>query len=74
MTDDIIARIDRVLALPGPKNRYTDEDVNVLTYIRRQITAEGIAARDEDHKIVTHLLEAAKARLAPYERNIPNEL
>lgn len=66
--DRIVARIDRWLRAGGSQTRYGEDDASVLRYVRSQLTPEGYAARSDDDKNVLHLIEVAKVRLAPYDK------
>lgn len=63
----MIDRIDAVLATSTRTDRYGTDDLAVLAYIRKQITAAGLERRGEDDQNVNHLLEVANMRLTPYE-------
>lgn len=68
--EQMIERIDVVLANEAKLDRYSIDDESVLTYVRDNLTAEAIEARvaDEfDSGSVVHLMEVAKMRLRPYE-------
>jgi hypothetical protein len=58
----IIARIDAVY------DRLSQEDDEVLTYVRSQLSPAGMAQRDEWDRGVDHLREVADQRLKPYEQ------
>lgn len=66
--DRMLERIEAVLNDVGARtDRYGPDDIAVLVYIRNQITEAGLARRGEDDQNVSHLLDVAKMRLAPYE-------
>jgi hypothetical protein len=68
--EKMVERITKVL----PRIPSNSEDVRVLTYIRTQLTPEGLDNRTGDFggdPGVTHLHDVANRRLLPYETEAP---